>query len=445
MFHKEIQLKDYQKVDVEFVIKNHYVLIADEMGLGKTFAALGVVKKLSLYPCLVIVPKSLKTNWYREIKRMDHYKTTDIVQGNDHVIEKDGVYFAKSYTIVNYDSHKLIAKMPKCRSIIMDEIHYLKNYQAKRTIVIKNYVRTSGASHVMGLSGTPILNKGTEIVSVVNSIHYNLINLEEFLNNYCLEGKWGGWFVSPTKVTNINSMLKRRGIMIRHTKDVLNLPLKLRKKIAFEKPHGYENYVVSQHRKYGDITMAALQKVRLFLELGKISHIVSYTEDLVDETNQKVIVFTNYKKPTEIIAEKLNTKFIHGDIVDDERAKIFSEFENDPNRKILVITIQTGNVGLNLTHAKHVVFAGYSYSPASMMQAEDRIHRIGQDQNVTIHYTYASETVDEDAVDLLREKIKYLNGIIDGKKFEFESRQTIDQSMRLKLKKLFVQFGQKRK
>ena len=64
---------------------------------------------------------------------------------------------------------------------------------------------------------------------------------------------------------------------------------------------------------------------------------------------------------------------------------------------------------------------------------------------MTIHYTYASETVDEDAVDLLREKIKYLNGIIDGKKFEFESRQTIDQSMRLKLKKLFVQFGQKRK
>ena len=72
MFHKEIQLESYQLEDIEFIEKNHFVLIADEMGLGKTFAALGSFKKNNLYPCLIIVPKSLRNNWYREIKRIDN-------------------------------------------------------------------------------------------------------------------------------------------------------------------------------------------------------------------------------------------------------------------------------------------------------------------------------------------------------------------------------------
>ena len=65
-----------------------------------------VVRKNELYPCIVICPKSLKTNWYREIKRMDHYKKVDLVKNSKHEIEQKNGKFAKDYTIVNYDLHK---------------------------------------------------------------------------------------------------------------------------------------------------------------------------------------------------------------------------------------------------------------------------------------------------------------------------------------------------
>ena len=127
MTHKEVQLKDHQKENVKFIEDHRYVLVADQMGLGKTFSALASVKKNDLYPCLVICPKSLKTNWYREIKRMDHYKSVDIVKNSKHKIERNGTRFEKDYTIVNYDLHKAIKDYPQARSIILDEIHYMKN------------------------------------------------------------------------------------------------------------------------------------------------------------------------------------------------------------------------------------------------------------------------------------------------------------------------------
>ena len=120
----QVQLKPHQLENVTFAEKNKYVLIADEMGLGKTFSALEVVRKNELYPCIVICPKSLKTNWYREIKRMDHYKKVDLVKNSKHEIEQKNGKFAKDYTIVNYDLHKTILDYPNAKSIILDEIHY---------------------------------------------------------------------------------------------------------------------------------------------------------------------------------------------------------------------------------------------------------------------------------------------------------------------------------
>ena len=439
MFHKKVQLKDYQIENVEFVEKNKFVLIADEMGLGKTISALAVVQRNSLYPCLVICPKQLRNNWYREIKRMDHYSTADIVKGNDHEIKTKNGMFEKNYTIVNFDSHKLIKKMPHAKSIIIDEIHYLKNYKAKRTEIISNYVNQNKSSHVMGLSGTPILNKGTEIISVVNSIHKDLIDFWDFINNYCYEGEWGGYFVKPSKVVAINEMLKEKGIMIRHTKDVLDLPEKLRKYVTLEKPNGYDKKLRDLYLQYDEINIAALMKIRQWLEIKKSDDIVRYTQDVIEETDDKVIVFTNFQDSTEIIAKKMQCEFIHGDVTDEDRKNILSRFENDKFKKCLVMTIKTGNVGLNMTHAKHVIFAGFSYSPSDMMQAEDRIHRIGQEQDVIIHYLYSDKTVDEDAVELLTEKVKFLNGIIDGEKFD-KPDNSIHKSIIKKLNEMFKEF-----
>ena len=75
-----IKLKDHQKENIQFVKDNHFVLIADEMGLGKTFSALASVKEQNHYPCLIICPKAVITNWEKEIAKIDHFKSVKIIK-----------------------------------------------------------------------------------------------------------------------------------------------------------------------------------------------------------------------------------------------------------------------------------------------------------------------------------------------------------------------------
>lgn len=436
-----IKLKKYQEENVDFILKNKYVLIADEMGLGKTISSLSAVKKAELYPCVIICPKSLKTNWYREIKKIDHFKTVQIIDSNTKEIPNKLEY---DFTIINYDLKKHIVNLPICKSIILDEIHYLKNFASQRTENIHEFVRKSLATHVIGLSGTPILNKGTEIITVVNSIHSGMINYWNFLNKYCFQGDYGGYYVRKDKVKQIYIDLSKR-VMIRHTKDELDLPDKTRLAIALDRPKGYNEKLRELYGHYTDSQMIAiLQVLRKWLALKKSDDVVNYTKNLVDEYNEKTIVFCNHIEVADYLAQKLKSNVLHSQVDLPTRQRIIDNFQTNPNSKILVSTIAVGGVGLNLTNATNIVFSDFSYSPSSMKQAEDRIHRIGQTKKTRIHYLYAINTIDEDLVDKLRIKQQMLNGIIDGKEIELSERD-VTRSITQKLRSLFIEFGQVRR
>jgi len=439
-----IKLKKYQEENVEFILKNRYVLIADEMGLGKTFSSLGAVKKGELYPCLIISPKALKTNWQREIKKIDHYKTISIIDSNNKEIDSINGKLESDYTIINYDLKKAIDNLPMARSIILDEVHYMKNHKAQRTKAVNKYIKSSNATHVIGLSGTPILNKGTEIVTVINCIHNGMVDYWDFMNRYCVEGEYGGYFIRPDKVHEIYDKLSQR-IMIRHTKEELNLPFKLRIPVALPRPKGYNAKIRELYGHYTNSQMIAiLQVLRKWLALKKSQDVVNYTKNLVENYNQKTIVFCNHIEVADHLAKELKSNVLHSQVSTDMRQQILDNFETNPNSKILVSTIGIGGTGLNLTHAKNIVFADFSYSPSHMKQAEDRIHRIGQDKRTYVHFLYAVDTIDEDLVEKLTVKQEILNGIIDGKQIMMTEAE-VTKSILDKLRKMFIEFGQERR
>ena len=75
-----------------------------------------------------------------------------------------------------------------------------------------------------------------------------------------------------------------------------------------------------------------------------------------------------------------------------KRAERVDAFQNDESIKVAILSIRACGAGLTLTAASHVVFAELDWTPAAMKQAEDRVHRIGQTNNVNIYYLIAKDT-----------------------------------------------------
>jgi SNF2 family DNA or RNA helicase len=118
--------------------------------------------------------------------------------------------------------------------------------------------------------------------------------------------------------------------------------------------------------------------------------------DFVDSTREKVVVFTQFRDTVEHISRELDKRDV-GHVVlmggfDPDQAK--KEFQEADECQVFVATTATGGVGLTLTAAKNLIFVDKHWNPVQQKQAEDRLHRIGQDRNCHIIDLYCPGTVD---------------------------------------------------
>ncbi len=73
----------------------------------------------------------------------------------------------------------------------------------------------------------------------------------------------------------------------------------------------------------------------------------------------------------------------------------------------------------------------FGWSPADHEQAEDRIHRIGQEADaVFIYYLVAKNTIEEQIVDLIQSKGKVVSNILDGIEKEFFDSSILDELLK---------------
>ena len=88
----------------------------------------------------------------------------------------------------------------------------------------------------------------------------------------------------------------------------------------------------------------------------------------------------------------------------------------------MVAGIRAGNVGINLTRAKYVIFAELDWSPAIHRQAEDRLHRIGQKSTVFAYYLIGQGTLDDHVANVLVDKSYEIDSILDESTDSYENR-----------------------
>lgn len=123
---------------------------------------------------------------------------------------------------------------------------------------------------------------------------------------------------------------------------------------------------------------------------------------------------------------------ISGDVKISDRMDIMTKFNGNPKRpEIMLLSLQAGGVGLNLTGANHLFFLDIHWNPQLELQAQDRIHRFGQTKPVTIYRYISSNTMEARVMELQAEKLALADGILNGAGKKDGGGLKIDEMKRL--------------
>ncbi|CAI6363886.1 unnamed protein product [Macrosiphum euphorbiae] len=442
-------LYPFQKLGVQFGIsKKGRCLIADDMGLGKTLQAIGIVKYYSdNFPLLIVCPSSMRYTWEEEIRlRMPNVPITGIYvlsKSNEQLI--DPVVVITSYDLMSKTKDMLIKF--KFGIIVFDESHSLKSEKSARTRVALSLAMQS--KQCILLSGTPALSRPIELYSQIKAItRNNFMSPVEYGVRYCngRETIYGWDFSGATNMKELKIILETQFMIRRLKSEVLKqLPQKIRNVVVL-KPENIEARSQNMDDLETMMNNKSLNKMEVrgallkyFNHTGeaKLPAICDYILNLLKE-GKKFLVFAHHQKVINGICDVLENNEtyyirIDGKTSSEERKSVCDQFQSEDMYRVAVLSICAANSGITLTAAKLVIFAELYWNPGILTQAEDRAHRIGQSETVTIQYLLAKGTADDHIWPLIQSKLSVLNKAgLSKDNFKDDSTTVINCSTKLK-------------
>ena len=143
------------------------------------------------------------------------------------------------------------------------------------------------------------------------------------------------------------------------------------------------------------------------------------------QADVKFLVFAHHLhvlNEVEVALKKKKIEYfrLDGKTSQNDRHSGVKRFQGTSSCRVALLSITAGGVGLTLTAADHVVFAELYWNPAQILQAEDRVHRIGQTNCVTVAYIIGNNTLDDVMWPLLQRKLRVVGSALDGKADEME-------------------------
>lgn len=429
-------LYDFQIEGVNFLARTTPgALLADDMGLGKTVQSIVAIRILmqsrKVSRALVVCRVSNLRQWEEEFRRWASLLRVSVCHGSFDERERRWKAPAHVY-ISTYDSVRNdidpissldgMGYRNDFDVVVLDEISAIKNRGTKRAQAMRKLKRRVG----WGLSGTPIENQLEDIYAVF-----------EFLNPQIFGPTP---FHSPAEVQKMIApyLLRRR------KSDVLTqLPPKIchdvwielapRQRAAYDR--AYETGIIElregQQRRQITVQhiLALLGKLKQMCnvdsaseESGKLDWLQENLGEMISES--KALVFSQYKDSgvhaahARITADDFlgsdGAGVFTGDLSAAKRAGLTQRFNTDPDMRVMLLTYGAGAMGLNLQAASYVVLFDHWWNPAIMQQAEDRAHRIGQQQTVVSYRLWVRNTVEERIYQILERKRDLYDQVIDS-------------------------------
>lgn len=440
----------YQRRGIAYGIDKKRFIIADEPGLGKTAQAIAMAVAVKAKCVLVICPATLKENWRREFNAwadrkpmilQDKFKKTwhryyEVGMADTFITNYESLkkYFvekidrpidpktgqAKPLRLNNIHFSEFINLFDM---VIIDEAHRCKDGRGQQTKFVMGIAR--GKEYVLNLTGTPVVNKPNDLISQL----YIISQLEafggykKFVDRYCT-GPNGS-----SNLKELNFLLNKHCFYRREKKDVLkDLPDKMRQIVKCEISnradydkalYNLANYLKENLKKTdGEIDKSLRGEIMVQMSLlkqisakGKLDSVVEYIEEIVD-AGEKIVVFIHHKEVASTLIKHFpEALVITGENVGIGRQQSIDDFQNNPNKHVIICSIKAAGVGITLTASSRVAFVELPWHPADCDQCEDRCHRIGQKDSVQCTYFLGENTIDEDIYQIIQAKRDIANQI----------------------------------
>ena len=402
---------------------------------------------------LIVCPFSILTTWK---KWLNDTRTWDTDRRKANILIYHGQNRSNYLSKLNkYDyiitTYQIIStgelSRAKWDKVVLDESHNIKNG------LCKNPPKCATAAFIIGkkarsrfcISGTPFNNKITDIASqsfFIGVKPYN--NSSWWDNNFDNKEAMKIWNETCLIKRTKESMLKPpiyHNITIEPTEKEKDIVNKLRKNAAED----FENWKKAKSNKnnyermklQGKI-LSLIQKLRIYSNSYYCGNNIVDAEDIITDCNKVekiindigilvnkdpkhgIVVFSQFISFLDVLEISIDEfipeiqvmKFT-GNMNKDERDNIVDNFNKSTKPRVILVSLMAGGVGLSLHHGSSTVLLSEPYyNPFMEQQAEERVHRLGQENQVNVYKYYTNNSV-EDWINKLKEKKMYLAGSLD--------------------------------
>jgi SWI/SNF-related matrix-associated actin-dependent regulator 1 of chromatin subfamily A len=426
-----VTLYPFQKAGVKYLLSNQRALLTDEMGLGKTIQALTALQ-LKAAPGLVVCPAALKANWAREAALWAPKLQVRMVEAR-HVKANPEVIWPLpgELVITNFEAlPEHPTQAPDGMVAIVDEAHALKKARADRTRrwrTLAFMIEQMGGSTWL-MTGTPLVTSPADLwgVAVSAGVHHQLAdNWPHFLKLWGgIRGRFGTEWGEAQPCSEALERLSQASLG-RNRADMLDLPKKIKQTITVDVPAIYGSLDADLMRILRDIDdndkpispaiVARLAEARKNLATAKAKAYLPQIDDMIAEGHGPLVVFSAHKAAAQLIGDRKGWATITGDTPDAKVSEIVADFQAGKLSGVAG-TIARMGTGLTLTASSKMVFIDLDWSPAINAQAEDRINRIGQENECLYIRLEADTDVDRIINSIIIKKRVWIAGVVHTRK-----------------------------
>jgi len=426
-----LELHPFQRVGVQFLATHDSALVGDEMGLGKTVQVIGAMNVVQPRSTLIVAPLSLTYNWRNEAAKWSTLDLSVGVANAKQWPETDVVIIHPDILVKHqFELHR------HWGLIVVDECHFFKNGKTQRSKAL--FDRGVQADRKWALSGTPIPSRPVELQKVLHWLQPDCSEWSwwHYTSTYCgaYEDRFGRHCDGASQLARLQDELRSRVMIRRLKRDVLSeLPPKVRQLVVLDpssvtgakaalaaeqraekaaekeqaaakkaletaKPGTQEYDAAVRRLTRPEIEFESMSTVRHNSALVKAPAVAAHVRNLLDGGIPKIVVWAHHHDVIDLLVDELGqfgVVSITGETSQADRQSAVEAFQAADDARVFVGSITAAGTGITLTAASVAVFAELDWVPGNITQAEDRIHRIGQDaDSVLVQHVVLDGSID---------------------------------------------------